>query len=254
MSYTIRSLQDIKIAVNSLNVLLDSVMAEQFPLGDLLLEMRNVGLAQGGLTRLAESSAIERQALQKILSPHGNPTLISFINIVRALGLTIKFEKENNYVSQRSLRSFASSNEILLSEWHSVFNNDLTPDDVAIASQRRVWWQCKNNTDHAWIASVAARSNNNRNCPYCARQKLAPSNSFAATHPHLIDEWNDVQNLSLKPSDVMAGSNKKVWWKCKQNHEWLAMIRSRALGFGCPVCSGGSRTNKNNENESALGC
>jgi len=38
--------------------------------------------------------------------------------------------------------------------------------------------------------------------------------------------------------DVMANSNKKVWWKCDKGHEWQAVIASRNKGRGCPYCSG----------------
>jgi predicted nucleic acid-binding Zn-ribbon protein len=33
------------------------------------------------------------------------------------------------------------------------------------------------------------------------------------------------------------GSKKKVWWKCsKCGNEWMAVIRSRSVGCGCPIC------------------
>lgn len=38
---------------------------------------------------------------------------------------------------------------------------------------------------------------------------------------------------------VTAGSQKKVWWKCSRNHEWLTSIASRTrLKSGCPYCAG----------------
>ena len=36
----------------------------------------------------------------------------------------------------------------------------------------------------------------------------------------------------------MPNSDKKVWWKCKNGHEWQAMIGNRHRGNGCPYCSG----------------
>ena len=35
----------------------------------------------------------------------------------------------------------------------------------------------------------------------------------------------------------MPNSNKKVWWKCCNGHEWQATINSRNNGAGCPVCA-----------------
>lgn len=41
-------------------------------------------------------------------------------------------------------------------------------------------------------------------------------------------------------------SNKKVWWKCKHGHEWLATVNNRStLGRGCPYCSGRNATSEN---------
>ena len=32
------------------------------------------------------------------------------------------------------------------------------------------------------------------------------------------------------------GNTKKVWWKCKNNHEWQSSPNNRMRGSGCPVC------------------
>ncbi|WP_224413489.1 zinc-ribbon domain-containing protein, partial [Bacillus thuringiensis] len=38
--------------------------------------------------------------------------------------------------------------------------------------------------------------------------------------------------------EVVANSDKKVWWLGKCGHEWDDMIRSRnSRGTGCPYCS-----------------
>ena len=51
-------------------------------------------------------------------------------------------------------------------------------------------------------------------------------------------EWHTTKNGDLKPTDVTANSNKKVWWRCKEGHEWKARINSRNQGNGCPYCAG----------------
>ena len=45
---------------------------------------------------------------------------------------------------------------------------------------------------------------------------------------------------------VKASSNKKVWWQCKKGHEWEATVGSRAMGTGCPYCSGTIASPDNN--------
>lgn len=41
---------------------------------------------------------------------------------------------------------------------------------------------------------------------------------------------------------MIANSNKRVWWKCKEGHEWSGLIANRArkgkADPGCPYCSG----------------
>ena len=45
------------------------------------------------------------------------------------------------------------------------------------------------------------------------------------------------KNGDLQPTHVMPYSNKKVWWKCAEGHEWEATVCSRTNGNGCPYCS-----------------
>lgn len=57
-------------------------------------------------------------------------------------------------------------------------------------------------------------------------------------NPKIIDEWDSEKNGDIKLSNFSYGSNKKVWWKCKNNHSWEAVINNRCrLNRGCPYCS-----------------
>ena len=58
-------------------------------------------------------------------------------------------------------------------------------------------------------------------------------------YPNLAKEWHLTLNGELRPSDVMPGCSKKVYWQCpKCNHVWEAKINNRAiLGRGCPCCA-----------------
>jgi len=63
-------------------------------------------------------------------------------------------------------------------------------------------------------------------------------NNLEINNPVYISEWNDEKNGSLKPNMIAIGSKRKVWWKCKEGHEWEAAPLVRKNGFGCPYCSG----------------
>ena len=65
------------------------------------------------------------------------------------------------------------------------------------------------------------------------------NNSVAALFPELIEEWDVEKNKGLGPETFSARNNKKVWWKCKNGHSWLASIHSRTVARnGCPYCAG----------------
>ena len=54
----------------------------------------------------------------------------------------------------------------------------------------------------------------------------------------LLTEWDAAKNEPLAPWTVSPGAHRKVWWRCKEGHEWEAPIYSRSAGHGCPVCGG----------------
>jgi DNA-directed RNA polymerase subunit RPC12/RpoP len=61
---------------------------------------------------------------------------------------------------------------------------------------------------------------------------------FVKEFPSVFAEWNFIKNKE-DPNIITSGSHKKVWWKCKNGHEWLSVIKTRTLlKHGCPYCSG----------------
>jgi len=66
--------------------------------------------------------------------------------------------------------------------------------------------------------------------------------------PEITAQWHPTKNGDLTPDQVVAGSPKKVWWKCSKgsDHEWVAQVRSRVMGTGCPCCSGKKLSVTNN--------
>ncbi len=126
-------------------------------------------------------------------------------------------------------------NPNLASEWNYEKNKNLKPEDYVISSNKKVWWICKNG--HEWQATIVSR-NAGHGCPYCVGQKVIKGyNDLTTINPILANEWNYKKNNELTPIDVMANSNKKVWWMCSKGHEWQATINKRNHGRGCPFCA-----------------
>lgn len=131
----------------------------------------------------------------------------------------------------------ASQRPDLATQWHPTKNNGVTPADIPLGSHHMAWWVCEKG--HEWKAIVKSRAIGGTGCPVCANRALLPGiNDLATTHPELARQWHPAKNGSLTPHDVMAGTRRKVWWRCDRGHEWQAAVSSRAVGTGCPVCAG----------------
>ncbi len=58
----------------------------------MLLALREVAQANGGMTAIAERACVKRESLYQMLSKRGNPELTSLFNILHGMGLTITIQ------------------------------------------------------------------------------------------------------------------------------------------------------------------
>lgn len=72
-----------------------------------------------------------------------------------------------------------------------------------------------------------------------SRYTTSGLDDLESLYPDLAKEWHPLLNGTLKPSEVLPGSNRKVAWQCsKCGYVWEAQICNRAkLGRGCPCCA-----------------
>ena len=130
----------------------------------------------------------------------------------------------------------------LAKQWHPTKNKKNKPSDVIAGSDKYAWWICPNDEKHEWKARINNRINGN-GCPFCAgKAVLVGFNDLATVMPRLVKEWHPTKNGEVTPQSVVAGCNKKVWWKCERGHEWQAAISKRSNGTRCPECFGESKT------------
>ncbi len=123
----------------------------------------------------------------------------------------------------------------LLREWDAEKNAGVSPSDLTQGSRVRAWWKCEKG--HSWQAAIYSRTGGRSGCPYCAGLRpLAGENDLATCFPALAAQWHPERNNGLRPEDVAAGSNRRVWWRCDNGHEWLSFIKVRTRGCGCPIC------------------
>jgi hypothetical protein len=133
-------------------------------------------------------------------------------------------------------RDFGTEFPEISKEWHPTKNGNLSPHDFTPQSKQKVWWLGK--CGHEFDAVIGKRALGS-GCRYCSGHSvLTGFNDLGTKNPDLAKEWHPTKNGELKPSEVVAGSNRKVWWLGKCGHEFEAVIGSRLSGRGCKFCSG----------------
>lgn len=66
---------------------------------------------------------------------------------------------------------------------------------------------------------------------------ILKEHSLKEDYPEISKEWHPTKNGDLKPAMFASKSGQKVWWKCKNGHEWFASIALRTYGnHACPFC------------------
>jgi probable addiction module antidote protein len=79
--------EDPKLAAQTLNdILEDGDQAE------LLVALRQMAKAFGGLSKVAEQAELNPTQLYRTLSPSGNPTVSSLSSVLKAMGLRLAVE------------------------------------------------------------------------------------------------------------------------------------------------------------------
>ena len=136
-------------------------------------------------------------------------------------------------------RCTEEGNTKLLSEWVAERNKGLMPENVSAGSHQKVWWRCENG--HTWQSEVRVRARGAK-CPYCSKRILwVGDNDLATVNPTLAAQWDTAKNGALRPSDVLAGSQQYVWWRCTLGHEWQAVVAARAVeNSGCRIAQAGA--------------
>ena len=77
--------------------------------------------------------------------------------------------------------------------------------------------------------------------------EIPSEKKYLSDYPELFAEWHPTKNGKNLPEDFLHGSNKKVWWLCKNGHEYQSLVFNRTIhGKGCAYCSGQKVSAENN--------
>lgn len=136
----------------------------------------------------------------------------------------------------KGINDLATLRPDLAAQWHA--DNIRTANEMSLGNGYRAKWICA--YGHCWETAVCNRTNkgNATGCPVCSGKKVIEGvNDIATTHPLLALEWS--ARNKLLPTQVSAGSSKKITWECAKGHIWNTTPHSRAvIGTGCAKCSG----------------
>lgn len=122
----------------------------------------------------------------------------------------------------------------LSEEYYFDKNQSIDFNLLTHGSNKKVWWRCSRG--HSCTATICDRTLKKRGCPYCSNQRVCKDNCLATTHPDIVKEWSDKNNLN--PNEVTAGSGREIWWNCKEGHSFKIGVCHKVKGYPCPCCSG----------------
>lgn len=84
---------------------------------------------------------------------------------------------------QIGVNDLDSQRSDIAAEWHPILNEELTPEQVTVGSEKQVWWLCsKLDCAYKWETSVRTRTDNH-GCPECAETGFKPN---ASAHLYLL--------------------------------------------------------------------
>lgn len=138
--------------------------------------------------------------------------------------------------------------QIIKSEWTGISEDgkQCTMDEVSYGSNIKMLWRCADG--HEWYATISHRTAKNfeRNCPYCAGQRVSDLNSLSTwclnnpVQGQIIkNDWTGIckDDNRYKIDEVSYCSNKKMLWRDEYGHEWYTTVAARTSGNGCPECA-----------------
>lgn len=106
----------------------------------------------------------------------------------------------------------------LCDEWSP--RNKKTPYDYSVKSNYYAEWICKKG--HTWKTGIHTRTSGH-GCPTCKGQRASKDNNLITSYPEIINWW-DYEKNKLEPENYLPWSNKKVYFKCSNNHSICLLI------------------------------
>ena len=121
---------------------------------------------------------------------------------------------------------------LIAKEWHPTKNATPTAGDISYGSNEKVWWQCSDNPEHIWDATIVNRTLHKTGCRICnSNDVVTDQNSLASLSPDIAKQWHPTKNKPLKPDQIY---NKLPEYDCGlvfiETGEWIRMSSPTKIG------------------------
>ena len=135
--------------------------------------------------------------------------------------------------------TFAEAQPACLAGWDYKRNDaeGFYPDNITLGSNKQVHWICSccpRGQPHHWTAPPYARVGDGTGCPVCVGQQACICNSLESLFPSVAADF-DAEENGIAPSEVTAGSNKKVWWSNAKRGRWRQTVDERTRSVRAQV-------------------
>ncbi|TQJ36721.1 zinc-ribbon domain-containing protein [Arthrobacter sp. SLBN-122] len=129
-------------------------------------------------------------------------------------------------------------------QWNHARNGTLTPDQVVVGSDMKVWWVCP--SGHEFERRISNRCRYPKlTCPVETGKILQPGVSDLATRePLLVRDWDHDRN-GFASAEVVPGT-RRYWWTCPAGHTQHVSVVNRRRAGGCTRCPPHNRAVPNN--------
>jgi hypothetical protein len=133
--------------------------------------------------------------------------------------------------------------------WDYEKNGDVKPDDVAIKSNKKIWFKCdvcphsfhsllNNVSSGLWCPFCSSKTLCQRECDFCFQKSFASFDEVTPVGNKKIDCWEIERNGEILPINVFKSSGKIYSFKCDQcYHVFDSPLRDIITGNWCSYCS-----------------
>ncbi len=141
-----------------------------------------------------------------------------------------------NFKVVSGVNDMKTTHPMLAAEFDLARNYPSTPETLVAGVRKKLWWLCP--LGHSYEAAGYSRVTGT-GCAFCINKRvLTGFNDMATTHPELAAEFDHSRNQGVAPTEINAGTFKKLWWLCDQGHSYVSPgVKRVGEGAGCPYCS-----------------